>query len=128
MTNLFGNYGPQEEGNGPPGPGGQDPSRWMQWLQLGLTSALVVLFVNQVMAFQEVNRKIARLHERMDVLESSRMLERRPEVEPNQRTVEQRLRQLETTLRELASDNQPAPASEKEIPAFQLPPPPSLMP
>lgn len=128
MANLFGNYGPQEEGNGPPGPGGRDPSRWMLWLQLGLTSALLVLFVNQVMAFREVNRKIARLHERMDLLESSRMLERQPEVEANQRTVEQRLQQLETILRELASDNQPTPASEREIPAFQLPPRPSLMP
>jgi hypothetical protein len=128
MANLFGNYGPQEEGNGPPGPGSPDPSRWMLWLQLGLTSALLVLFVNQVMAFREVNRKIARLHERMDLLESSRMLERQPEVEANQRTVEQRLQQLETTLRELASDNQPTPASEREIPAFQLPPRPSLMP
>jgi hypothetical protein len=128
MTNLFGNYGPPEEGMGPPGRGGPDRSRWMQWLQLGLTSALLVLFVNQVMAFREVNRKIARLHERMDVLESSRMLERRPAVEANQRTMEQRVRQLEYTLRELAADNQTPPSGDKEIPAFQLPPPPRLMP
>jgi hypothetical protein len=125
MRNLFGNYGPAPEGDGPLGP---DRFNWLQWVQLGLSSALLVLFVNQVMAFQEVNRKIARLHERMDLLENSRMLDISPALEAQQRTIQQRLRQLETALRELATENQSSTGSEKEIPAFQLPPPPRFMP
>lgn len=128
MRHPLDNYGPQLEGEAPPGPAGPDPSRWWQWLQLGLSSALVVLFVNQVMAFQEVNRKIARLHERMDLLENSRILDTTPAMEAQQRALTQRLRQLEKALRELGTENQVNPESEKEIPAFQLPPPPRILP
>lgn len=128
MRNPLDSYGPQPEGEAPPGLAGRDPSRWWQWLQLGLSSALVVLFVNQVIAVQEVNRKIARLHERMDLLENSRMLDTTPAIEAQQRVMTQRLQQLEKALRELAAENQPPPDTEKEIPAFQLPPPPRILP
>ncbi len=125
MRNLFGNYGPQE-GDGPMVPEG--PERWLQWLQLGLTVTLVVLFVNQLASFRDVNRKIARLHERLDLLESRRLLDTGPTLENNQRQLDVRLRQLEKALSELASENQPTPPNEREIPAFQVPPPPRILP
>ncbi len=110
------------------GPAGPDHSRWLQWLQLGLSCALLVLFANQVMAFRDVNRKIARLHERIDLLENSRMLDTTPALEAQQRTLQQRLLQLESSLRELGNDYQPPANADKEIPAFQLPQPPRIMP
>jgi hypothetical protein len=106
----------------------EGPERWLQWLQLGLTVTLVVLFVNQLASFRDVNRKIARLHERLDLLESRRLLDTGPTLENNQRQLDVRLRQLEKALSELASENQPTPPNEREIPAFQVPPPPRILP
>lgn len=112
----------------PPPPAGPDRFRWLQWLQLGLTAALLVLFVNQLIAFRDVNRKIARLHERMDALESNRLLESRTALQSSQRTMEQRLLQIEATLRALAAESQGSSSGQREIPAFQIPPPPRILP
>ena len=128
MRDPLAGYGPSPENEGPEGPAGPDRSRWLQWVQLGLSCTLLVLFANQLMAFRDVNRKIARLHERIDLLENSRMLDTTPALEAQQRTLQERLQQLETTLRELGNENQPSPGDSKEIPAFQLPPPPRIMP
>lgn len=128
MQNPLEGYGPAPESDDPMVPAGPERSRWLQWLQLGLSCALLVLFANQVMAFRDVNRKIARLHERMDLLENSRMLETTPALEAQQRSLQQRLLQLEATLRELGNENPPSPNTDKDIPAFQLPPPPKIMP
>ncbi len=125
MRNLFGNYGPQDE-DGPMVHEG--PERWLQWVQLGLTATLLVLFVNQVLSFRDVNRKIARLHERLDLLESRRLLDTGPTLENNQRRLDERLQQLEKALSELASENPAAPSNVREIPAFQVPPPPRILP
>ncbi|MFN9624541.1 MAG: hypothetical protein ACK587_17175 [Cyanobacteriota bacterium] len=125
MRNLFGNYGPPEE-DGPMAPG--PPDRWLQWLQLGLTATLVVLFVNQLLTFRDVYSKIARLHERLDLLESRRILDTGPTLETSQRQLEERMRQLEKALRELGSESQAGPAGDREIPAFQVPPPPRMLP
>lgn len=125
MRNLFGNYGPQED----PAPvGSEGADRWLQWLQLGLTVTLVVLFVNQVLSFRDVNRKIARLHERLDLLESRRLLDTGPTLEGNLRRLDERLGQLEKALSELASENPVSPSNLREIPAFQVPPPPRILP
>ena len=128
MKDPLEGYGPAPESDAAMGPAGPDGSRWLQWLQLGLSCALLVLFANQVMAFRDVNRKIARLHERIDLLENSRMLDTTPALEAQQRTLQQRLQQLESSLRELGNENHPTPNADKEIPAFQLPPPPRIMP
>jgi hypothetical protein len=128
VENPLEGYGPPPESDAPPGSAGPDRFPWLQWLQLGLTCALLVLFANQVLAFRDVNRKIARLHERIDLLENSRMLDATPALEAQQRTLQQRLRQLEAALRELGNESQPPASAEKEIPAFQLPPPPRLLP
>lgn len=128
MKNPLEGYGPSPENDGPGWSAGPDRSRWLQWVQLGLSCALLVLFANQLMAFRDVNRKIARLHERIDLLENSRMLDTTPALEAQQRTLQERLQQLETTLRELGNESQESPGASKEIPAFQLPPPPRIMP
>ncbi len=125
MRNLFGNYGPQDDPV-PMGPEGAE--RWLQWLQLGLTVTLLVLFVNQVLSFRDVNRKIARLHERLDLLESRRLLDTGPTLEGNLRRLDERLGQLEKALSELASENPISPSNVREIPAFQVPPPPRILP
>jgi hypothetical protein len=127
MRDPLENYGPQEEGIVSPVPSGPDRSRWLHWLQLAITSALVILFVNQVLSLREVNRQIARMHERIDLIESSRMLESRPLVDERQRTLDQRLRQLEETLRELSAEGRSVRSNEVEIPAFQMPPPPKSL-
>jgi hypothetical protein len=127
MRDPLENYGPQEGGIFSASPPGPDRFRWLQWLQLAFTSALLVVFVNQVLSLREVNRQIARLHERIDLLESSRMLESRPLMDEKQRTLEQRLRQLEETLRELSVESRTSRPSEGEIPAFQIPPPPRTL-
>jgi hypothetical protein len=130
MRNPLDSYGPQEDNDAPMGPGrgGPDPFRWLQWLQLALTTALLVLFVSQVMSFRDVNRKIARLHERIDLLDNNRLLETRPAIERNSTEIEQRLQKLENAVRDLAAENIASPSGDKEIPAFQLPPPPRLLP
>lgn len=125
MRNLFGNYGPPED-DGPMVAGRLE--RWLQWFQLGLSATLVVLFVNQVLTTREMNRKIARLHERIDLMEGRRLLEKGPSLESSQRQLDQRMRQLEQALRDLASESLAPSSSDREIPAFQVPPPPRLIP
>jgi hypothetical protein len=80
------------------------------------------------MSFRDVNRKIARLHERIDLLDNNRLLETRPAIERNSTEIEQRLQKLENAVRDLAAENIASPSGDKEIPAFQLPPPPRLLP
>ncbi|MFN9629079.1 MAG: hypothetical protein ACK59A_02455 [Cyanobacteriota bacterium] len=88
----------------------------------------MVLFISQGIEVQSVNRKIARLHERMDQIESSRMMEITPAMEAQQRATQQRLTQLESALRQLASEGQGSSGSKVDIPAFQIPPPPRMLP
>jgi hypothetical protein len=125
MRDPLENYGPQERESFAPMRFGPERFRWLQWVQLAITSALLVFFVNSVLSIREVNRQIARLHERIDLLEGSRMLEARPAMDERQRTLDQRLRQLEDALRELSIESRNARSPEAEIPAFQIPPPPS---
>lgn len=106
---------------GPPGAGGK---RWLQWIQLAMTSALVVLFVNQLVELNSLNRKIASLYERMESLENKRMMDKTPAMEAQQRTIIQRLLLLESTVRELTTDRQADSGSGSSAPAFQLPTPP----
>jgi hypothetical protein len=127
MRDPLENYGPQEGRTVSAGPPGLERFRWLQWVQLAITSALLVFFINQILSVREVNRQIARLHERIDVIESSRMLESRPLMDEKQRTLDQRLRQLEETLRELSIESRNVRPSAGEIPAFQMPPPPGTM-
>jgi hypothetical protein len=128
MRDPLETYGPGPETDPAMAFPGRNPLRWLPWLQLALTSALLVLFISQVIEIQSVNRKIARLHERMDQIESSRMMETAPAMEAQQRATQQRLAQLESALRQLASEGQVSPGSNKEIPAFQIPPPPRMLP
>jgi hypothetical protein len=96
----------------------------LQWLQLAVSAALLVLFFNQLIQLREVNRRIARLYERMDLLESSRMTDATPALEAQQRTIMQRLQILESSLKELELDSQSSGSSDDPA-ALQAPPPPT---
>lgn len=100
MRTPLDSYAPDPENHPPMGPPGGDRFRWLQWLQLAITSALLVVFFNQLVQLQDVNRKIARLYERMDQLDQSRMMDTTPALEAQQRTILQRLQELESRLRE----------------------------
>ena len=106
------------------GPPGSGQGRWLQWIQIAITSAMVVLFINQLGEIKDLNRRIARLYERMDLLENSRLMDKTPAMEAQQRAILQRLIQLESTVRELSFDGQTGSGSTSGRPAFQLPTPP----
>jgi len=111
--------------NDPPlRPPGADRFRWLQWLQLGLTAALLVMFFNQLSELQDANRRIARLYERMDALDQTRMLDQAPALSAQQALIIKRLQLLEAAVRDKelerlgSSDANDAPA------ALQAPPRP----
>ena len=124
MRSPLDSYGPEPEERpsmAPPRAGGP---RWLQWVQLAVTSALLVLFINQLVELNSLNRKIARLYERMELIETSRLMDKTPAMEAQQRTIVQRLLQLESTVRELTMDRQADSGPSSGPPAFQLPTPP----
>ncbi len=124
MRSPLDSYGPEPENEPPFDPRSRDPFRWLQWLQLALSAALLVLFFNQLIQLREVNRRIARLYERMDLLESSRMTDTTPALEAQQRTIMQRLQLLESSLKELELEGKSSGSSDDPA-AFQAPPPPT---
>lgn len=128
MRSPFGNYGPEPESDSQLAYQPGDRFRWLPWLQLALTSALLVLFFNQLMQVQDANRKIARLYERMDLLERSRMMDTSAALEAQQRSILQRLMVLETQLRDAEVDRQSSSSSEAGSAALKPPPPPSALP
>lgn len=103
---------------------GGDRFRWLPWVQLALTAAMVVLFVNQMGEFRAVNRRIAGLHQRMDVLEKTRIPNSTAALEAQQRSLRQSLTRLEAAVRDLAAADLTSPQGQGGVPAFQLPPPP----
>jgi hypothetical protein len=128
MRTPLDSYGPGPETDPPPGFPRGDRSRWLQWLLLATTSALLVLFVNQSMQLQEVNRRIARLFERMEQLDRSRMMDSNAALEAQQRTMLQRLATLETRLNDLETDTGASSGSTGGSSALQAPPPPTPVP
>jgi hypothetical protein len=93
-------------------------------LQLSLTTALLVMFFNQLSQLQDANRRIARLYARMDALDQTRMLGDSPALSAQQAMIMKRLQTLESALRDReletmgSSDPDAAPA------ALQAPPRP----
>jgi hypothetical protein len=124
MLNPLERDGAGLENDSFPDPHGLDRFRWLQWLQLGLSCALVVLFVNQLSEVREVNRRIAGLHQRIDQLEKSRIPNTTAALEGQQRLTLQRLKQLEAAVRDLAAADLTSPTNSGGVPAFQIPPPP----
>jgi hypothetical protein len=125
MRSPFDSYGPEPNNHPSMGPPGGDRFRWLQWLQLAITSALVVVFVNQLVQLQGMNRKIARLYERMDQLDQSRMMDTTPALEAQQRTIIQRLQELESKLREAELERESSTEPNSGSASLQAPPPPS---
>lgn len=105
MRTPLDSYAPEEETGLPMGHHhGGDRFRWLQWLQLAVTSALLVLFFNQLSQLQEANRRIARLYERMDALDRTRMVDS-PELAAQQVMIMKRLQALESNIRDSALEN-----------------------
>jgi hypothetical protein len=124
MRNPLDSYVPMDENDLPLRRPGGDGFRWLQWLQLGLTTALLVMFFNQLSQLQDANRRIARLYARMDALDQTRMMDDSPALSAQQAMIMKRLQTLESALRDKeletmgSSDPDGAPA------ALQAPPRP----
>lgn len=127
MRSPLDSYGPPPSEDASSDPRGKDRFRWLQWIQLAISSALLVLFFNQLIQFREVNQRIARLYERMDLLEGSRMNDTTPALEAQQRTILQRLQLLEGSLRDLETESKSSDSNDGPA-AFQAPPKPSPVP
>jgi hypothetical protein len=124
MRTPLESYAPEPDNHPSMGPPGGDRFRWLQWLQLAMTSALLVVFVNQLVQLQDVNRKIAQLYERMDQLDQKRMMDTTPALEAQQRTILQRLQELESKLREAELERNASAESNGGPASLQAPPPP----
>lgn len=102
------------------GPEGGGRFRWLQWLQLALTTALLVVFLSQLSQVQEANRRIARLYERMDALDRTRMVDS-PQLAAQQVMIIKRLQALESNLREDQLEKIGSSKSSDVPAAFQPP-------
>lgn len=121
-------YGPQPEGEPPFGGSGGDGLRWLQWLQLAITSALVVMFVYQGMELQSANRRIARLYERLDLSEQTNIKSTSAQLEAQQLILTRRLQDLEAKFLE-ADLERKSPVETQEGPsALKAPSPPKPLP
>jgi biopolymer transport protein ExbB/TolQ len=115
---------------------------WLAWLQLSLSSMLVVLFLVLLSQSREQNRQLQRLEQRVQGLENSRALDRTTALEGQLRAMlvrlqslerqgtslaaaQQRLLEVEQQLREQVLQRRPArPALIEEPPAREPPGPP----
>jgi hypothetical protein len=124
MRNPLDSYAPGDENDLHLRPPVGDRSRWLQWLQLALTTALLVMFFNQLTQLQDANRRIARLYERMDALDQTRMLGDSPALSAQQALIIKRLQTLETVLRERELERMGSSESNDAPAALQPPPRP----
>lgn len=99
---------------------GYDRFRWVQWLQMGLTTALLVMFFNQLSQLQDANRRIARLYERMDALDQTRMMDDSPALSAQQAMILKRLQALESAFKDRELETL---GSSSDDPAALQPPP-----
>lgn len=120
-------YGPPPESDPSFGPPGAPRHRWLQWLPLAISSALLVLFFNQLVELQNLNRRVARLYERMDLLDRNRMLDTAPALAAQQTLILKRLQELETMIGNPGEQQQDAPRDRGPA-ALQAPPPPGSTP
>lgn len=68
---------------------------WLPWLQLGLSSMMVVLFLVLLHGLQEQGRSLRQLDQRLQGLENNRALDRTTALEQQLRAAVERLRRLE---------------------------------
>lgn len=122
MRNPLDSYAPEDANDLHLRPPTVDRFRWLQWLQLALTTALLVMFFNQLSQLQDANRRIARLYERMDALDQTRMLGDSPALSAQQALILKRLQTLESSLRERELERMGS--SESNDPPAALQPPP----
>ncbi|MEB3242479.1 MAG: hypothetical protein VKO44_02480 [Cyanobacteriota bacterium] len=127
MPTPLDSYAPGPEGEPPYGPPGGEPLPWLKWLQLAVTSALLVLVFGQAVQLQDANRKIAQLFSRLDMLDQKRLLDTSPTLEAQQRTILERLEALEATIKDVEIERGAVRPSGGAA-ALQPPPPPRLSP
>lgn len=82
------------------------PPAWLPWLQLSLTSMMLVLFVVLLAQSREQNRNLQRLQQRVQGLENSRALDRTTALEGQLRAMLVRLQNLERRAADLAAAQQ----------------------
>ncbi|MFM7464021.1 MAG: hypothetical protein ACKO28_00835 [Cyanobium sp.] len=120
MRNPLESYLPEDSHDPPFRPMGYDRFRWVQWLQMGLTTALLVMFFNQLSQLQDTNRRIARLYERMDALDQTRMMDDSPALSAQQAMILKRLQALESAFKDRELETL---GSSSDDPAALRPPP-----
>jgi hypothetical protein len=123
MRNPLDSYVPEDANDLHLRPPTVDRLRWLQWLQLALTTALLVMFFNQLSQLQDANRRIARLYERMDTLDQTRMLDDSPTLSAQQALIIKRLQILESALRDKELEKMDSSSDSNEAPAALQPPP-----
>lgn len=121
-------YGPQPEEEPPGGSPGGDRFRWLQLLQLALTSALLVMFVYQGIELNAANRRIARLYERLDMKDQSNFKDTSAAIEAQQVILMRRVQELEARVKEAEYEMKSSTDSNDAPSAFQAPPPPTPLP
>lgn len=124
MENPLESYLPGDPHDPPLRSLGSDRFRWVQWLQMGLTTALLVMFFNQLIQLQDANRRIARLYERMEALDNSRMMEESPALSAQQAMIIKRLQALESAFRDRELETLGSSESNGDPAALQPPPRP----
>jgi hypothetical protein len=120
MRNPLDSYLPEDPHDPPLRPVGYDRFRWVQWLQMGLTTALLVMFFNQLSQLQDTNRRIARLYERMDALDQTRLMDDSPALSAQQAMILKRLQALESEFKNRELETL---GSSSDDPAALQPPP-----
>lgn len=105
----------RHRGSGSGGGGGFSPPAWLAWLQLSLTSMMVVLFVVLLGQSREQNRMVQRLQQRVQGLENSRALDRTTVLEEQLRSMLERLQSLERRAAELGAAQQRQLGLEDQI-------------
>jgi hypothetical protein len=104
---------------------------WLSWIQLGLTTMLVVLFLVLMARGRDQRGELRALEARLEGLENSRALEKEPILEKQMQSIIQRLEQLEGEGGRLETLGQqqglpPSPAPGRVEPGATLSP--SLLP
>ena len=99
--------GPEDWGNGRRGPAGQP--LWLSWLQLSISSMLVVLFLVMLAKVREQAVTLGQLEQKMRAIENARSLDRTTAMEQQLESMIQRLQAVEQVgeqLREVGRQQQ----------------------
>lgn len=125
MRSPFDSYVPQDH-EPPLGPPGRDGERlaWLRWVPMALISALTVVVTYQAIELGMVNRRVAQLYDRLELLDQNKMMDRSSALEAQQILILKRLQVLETVVRDQELDRKATSEADNPPAALQAPPPP----